>query len=359
MKQLLAGCGAYLQGVDVLEQVAPALAGHGHSRALALAGQRAFAAVKGRLWPALAALCTGGAPELYHGHCTGEDIAAYAAMAAARRADCAVGIGGGKVLDLAKAVAHEVRLPVYSVPTSAATCAAYAPLSVVYHPNGTQREIRFLTREVAGVFADTRVIAAAPARLLAAGLADATAKACEYASMLPRVACDALPVGKYMGIRLAQANDEAIAACALPALEAAHRATPTDALEDAVFCAIACTGVVSGLGGFGGRGGARFAIAHAVNEALRGSWFAPEQWLHGEVVAVGVLAQMAANGMPPEAIASRRALFAAMGVPVALQTLSPRLAGEGLASFTQDILARVQASDAQRQAVSAALVTVA
>lgn len=358
MKQLLAGCGGYLQGEDALAQVAPALGRDGRRQALVLAGRTAFAAVEARLWPTLAGLCPEGKPVLYRGHCTGEDVATHAAMALQRGDDCVVGVGGGKVLDLAKAVAHEAGLPVYAVPTSAATCAAYAPLSVIYHPDGTQREIRFFPREVAGVFADTRVLAEAPARLLAAGLADATAKACEYASLLPNVHSGALPIGKYLGVRLAEANDEEIAACALPALEAARRGEPSPALEDAVFCAIAATGVVSGLGGYGGRGGARFAVAHAVNEALRGLWFPPGRWLHGEVVAVGVLWQMAANGASPEAIARRRALFGAMGVPTVLAELSPLLTGEGLATFRADILNRIQATGAQRETVCAALAAV-
>lgn len=359
IKRLLAGCGVYLQGEEVLEQVGPALAKKGYRHGLLLAGRKAYGTAGPRLMPGLKAMDDAIAPVLFQGHCTAQEIARYAEAARETRADCVLGLGGGKVMDLAKAVAQEAGLPVFTIPTSAATCAAYAPLSVVYGPQGRQEGIRFFDKEVDGVFVDIRVMAGAPPRLLAAGLADAMAKACEYATMMPEAAYGDLPLGKYLGYRLAQVQDEVIAACALPALESLGGGEVGQALEDAVFCSIASTGMVSGLGGFGGRGGARFAIAHGVNEVLRGAWFPPERWLHGEVVAVGVLAQMAANGEDPVRIATRRELLEKMGVPTRLSQLSPSLAGEGLTAFQEEILALVQVDAAQRETIRKAILSVA
>lgn len=359
MKRLLAGCGVYLQGEEVLEQVGPALAKRGYRQGLLIVGKKAYAAAGPRLTPGLKAMGGSISPITFQGHCTAEEIARYGGAARESGADCVLGLGGGKVMDVAKAAAHEAGLPVFTVPTSAATCGAYAPLSVVYNPQGRQEGIRFFDKEVDGVFVDTKVIGSAPRRLLAAGLADAMAKACEYATMLPQATYGDLPLGKYLGYRLARVQDEVIAACALPALEALGTGKSTQALEDAVFCAIASTGMVSGLGGFGGRGGARFAIAHGVNEVLRGKWFPPEQWLHGEVVAVGVLAQMAANGEEPRHIAARRALLEHMGVPTRLSQLSPALAGEGLTAFQEELLALVEVDTAQRERICQAVLWVA
>ncbi|NLI22430.1 MAG: iron-containing alcohol dehydrogenase family protein [Clostridiales bacterium] len=357
MNRLLAGCGGYVQGKGALLEVVPALRAKGLTRALTLAGPRAFAAVRDPLWLLLSPLA-GDEPVFCEGCCTDAAVAHHTALAREAGADCVVGIGGGRVLDIAKAVADEAHLPVFTVPTIAATCAAYAPLSVMYRADGAHQGIRFFTHEVDGVFTDTDVIARAPARYLAAGLADAMAKACEYASMTQPDQVSALPLGKYLGLRLAQAEDERLEACALDAVESARRGEITPALDDAVCCAIACTGVVSGLGGYGGRGGARFAIAHAVNEALRGVWFPPEQWLHGEAVAVGVLAQMTANGADEPTVARRRELLVAMDVPVRLSQLSPALAGPDFERFADQVLAHVQVNDAQRETVLHALQTV-
>ncbi|MEM1242867.1 MAG: iron-containing alcohol dehydrogenase, partial [Cyanobacteria bacterium P01_H01_bin.26] len=55
------------------------------------------------------------------------------------RADVIVGVGGGKALDAAKLLAHQAQLPIVTVPTSAATCAAWTALSNVYSERGAFR----------------------------------------------------------------------------------------------------------------------------------------------------------------------------------------------------------------------------
>lgn len=50
--------------------------------------------------------------------------------------DVIVGVGGGRIMDLVKATAFELGVPIVAIPTQAATCAAYSPLSVLYTPEG-------------------------------------------------------------------------------------------------------------------------------------------------------------------------------------------------------------------------------
>lgn len=65
-------------------------------------------------------------------HCSERELAPLLAQPKA----AVVGIGGGKVLDAAKLVAERAQVPVVTIPTSAATCAAWTALSNVYDDTG-------------------------------------------------------------------------------------------------------------------------------------------------------------------------------------------------------------------------------
>jgi glycerol dehydrogenase len=75
-----------------------------------------------------------------------EEIDRVAASASENGADAIVGIGGGKTIDAAKAVAHPAGLPLVVVPTIASTDAPTSSLSVVYDEDGAFKEYRFFGR---------------------------------------------------------------------------------------------------------------------------------------------------------------------------------------------------------------------
>ena len=91
-------------------------------------------------------------------------------------ADVILGVGGGKALDAAKLVAHRCQRPVITIPTSAATCAAWTALSNVYSEQGAFAYDVSLSHCPELLILDYRLVQTAPIRTLVAGIGDALAK---------------------------------------------------------------------------------------------------------------------------------------------------------------------------------------
>lgn len=90
-------------------------------------------------------------------------------------ADLIIALGGGKTLDSAKAIADDLKINVAILPTLASTDAPCSRLSVLYTDDGAFEKYRFYDKNPDLVLIDTQVVAGAPARLLASGIADALA----------------------------------------------------------------------------------------------------------------------------------------------------------------------------------------
>jgi len=93
-----------------------------------------------------------------------------------------LGVGGGCAMDMAKAIAEQAGLPLFLLPTTASTCAAATRLIALYDGRGRRTGSAQLSRPIFGTYADETLLAKAPARTLAAGIADSLAKLSETAS---------------------------------------------------------------------------------------------------------------------------------------------------------------------------------
>lgn len=288
-------------------------------------GKQALAAAGQKLTGQLSSHGIGYDTLEFGGYCTRQEIHALAQHLGEKHAGGLIAAGGGKVMDLCKAAAAQAACRIYTVPTSAATCAAFAALSVVYNDSGCQENTLYHASGVDGVFVDTEILAQAPPRLLAAGMADAMAKSCEYSSMRSSLSYGEVDIAKYCGYSMARCGDEVLLQCGAQAYQDNGKHMVTQALEDAIFVSIAATGTISNLGGFAGRTGSRFAIAHGFNEVLRGRYVDTRQWLHGELVAVGILAQLHANGVEEAQIRRVREFYSSIQVPTTLSQLGIRL----------------------------------
>lgn len=226
--------------------------------------------------------------------------------------DVVAGIGGGKALDLAKAVAHFARLPVLVVPTSAATDAPCSAISVLYTESGVFDRYLTLRHSPDLVLVDTRVIANAPARLLAAGMGDAMATYYEALSCY-RSGWRTNAGGRcsLAALSLAATCRDTLFADGYDAYCAAQEKKVTPALENVVEANIYLSGIGFESGGL--------SVAHAVNNGLS-ALDACRTRMHGEKVAFGTLVQLWLEG-ETESFERVRDFHRRIGLPVTLRQL--------------------------------------
>lgn len=174
MSQVLKSPAKYVQGAGTLGEFHRYLDGMG-KRLLVLISQSGLK----RICPTLD-VCFQDSDytvsyQVFQGECSQSTIDQFVQMAKEQEITAIVGIGGGKILDTAKGVAHYAHLPVVIVPTVASTDSPCSSLSVVYHDDGTFDHYLFLQSCPDIVLVDTSVIAKAPVSLLVAGMGDALA----------------------------------------------------------------------------------------------------------------------------------------------------------------------------------------
>ena len=111
----------------------------------------------------------------FGGECSDEEITKLSEISERSECDVIVGIGGGKTLDTAKAVANELKLPVVMVPSIASTDAPCSAVSVIYTSSGGFKRYLFLSKNPDLVLIDVGIIARSPVRFLISGMGDALA----------------------------------------------------------------------------------------------------------------------------------------------------------------------------------------
>src|ERR671916_764374 len=164
---VFASPGKYIQGAGAAGRIGPVLEQIGSSRPLIL-GDPIVDEIMGGTLDGI----PGATRVEFGGECSPEEIDRVAQAASEGDADAVVGIGGGKTIDAAKAVAHPAGLPLVVVPTIASTDAPTSSLSVVYDEDGAFKEYRFFGKNPTAVVVDTAVVAQAPVRFLVAGIGD-------------------------------------------------------------------------------------------------------------------------------------------------------------------------------------------
>jgi len=271
--------GRVLRGAGLLANLPAELLRLGN-RPLVICGDRTRQLVNRHLLPGLQSAETIEPDVISYGvDCCEASLKAMETQAAAHQADMVIGVGGGKALDAAKLVAHRCRLPIVTIPTSAATCAAWTALSNVYSEQGGFLYDVALDRCPDLLVLDYDVIATAPPRTLAAGIGDAIAKWYE-ASVSSGHSEQTLIVAAVQQARVLR--DLLFQKSAMAITQ------PGSAVwREVVDASVLLAGVIGGLGG----AQCRTVAAHAVHNGL--THIDPEhRTIHGEKVAYGILVQL-------------------------------------------------------------------
>ncbi|MBC1501073.1 iron-containing alcohol dehydrogenase family protein [Listeria weihenstephanensis] len=277
-----------------------------------------------RFFPALAGVDV--TFEQYRGVCSFEERDRVSAIAEAANVDAIIGVGGGKVADLAKAIAVHLAMPVIILPTLAATCAAWTPLSVMYDARGEMLQYDVFARSNALVLLDPEVILDSPIELMIAGIGDTLAKWYEADVIISQLVERSVEID--ISLYTAKLCRDILLESSAAALQAMRDGKLSEAFVKVVETNIMVGGMVGGFGDDYGR----TSGAHSIHDALT-VLDETHHILHGNKVAYGVFVQLMIEKRQDE-IVKLTPFYQELGLPTCLRDM-------GLDGLSDEALERV------------------
>ena len=302
-----------LRGQNALAQAGDAIARLG-KRPLIVGGSNSLAAAQPYLQPILQQQQLQSAETAYGKDCSEISLETLRAAVQTYQADFIIGVGGGKALDAAKLLAHQCQIPIVTIPTSAATCAAWTALSNIYSEQGAFQYDVTLARCPDLLILDYGLIQTAPQRTLVAGIGDAIAKWYE-ASVSSGHSEQTMIISAVQQARILRDILFQKSAIAL-------KEPGSETWQEVTDAVVLLAGVIGGIGG----AQCRTVAAHAVHNGLT-HLLASHGTLHGEKVAYGILVQLRLEEMLQNnqlAASARQQLlkfYGEIGLPQTLDSL--------------------------------------
>jgi glycerol dehydrogenase len=318
----------YVQGRGVISEIGGYTAALG-KKAVIVWGPRARQAAGEAV---LASLAEAGVEAIESGF-SGESTHAEADRIGelAKSAEVVIGVGGGKVIDTAKAAAIYADVPQIIVPTVASNDAPTSACTVWYDDDGVCVGFDLWAANPDYILVDTDIIAKAPVRMFIAGLGDAFATWFEAdASAQSRAMTCSGGTATMTALAMARLCYETIREYGPTAVADVKVGAVTPALEKVVEA----TTLLSGIGWESGG----LATAHAIGNGLPAL---PEthSLLHGEKVSFGIMTQLCIDdGLDPDLREDTATFLAQLGLPVTFADLGIADIGpDRLRAFAADV----------------------
>jgi glycerol dehydrogenase len=302
----------YIQGPRILKETGKYII-HLGSKVFFMGGPTALSIVQDQVSASLDENSMEYQFEAFSGECTRSSAAQFSEKARTFGADVVAGVGGGRAIDTAKAVSHELGSALVIIPTVASNDAPCSALSVQYKENHMFDRFLILKRNPDVVLVDSQVIAEAPTRFFIAGMGDALATWFE-AFTCTKSSAKNLPGGvtTAAALNLARLCYDTLMEYGGSAKLAVDQNVVTPAVERVIEANILLSGLGFESGGL--------AAAHGIHGGV-GALEGTEGALHGELVAFGTLAQLVMENYPREEIARVIDFCNAVGLPVTLRQL--------------------------------------
>jgi glycerol dehydrogenase len=312
MEKIMIAPNRYIQGAGVIKDAAQYIV-HLGSSFFFIGGSTALSIIRDKVSASLGERSLKYHFEEFSGECTRSSAAGLSEKAKKFGAQVIVGVGGGRAIDTAKAVSHELDSRLVIIPTVASNDAPCSALSVQYDEKHMLDRFLILKRNPDVVLVDSKIIAESPTRYFVAGMGDALATWFE-AFTCTKSSAKNLPGGRSTSaaLNLAKLCHDTLMEYGVSARLAVDQNAVTPAVERVIEANI----LLSGLG-FESSG---LAAAHGIHEgvhALKGA----EKALHGELVAFGTIAQLVMENYPKEEIDRIIGFCNAVGLPVTLKQL--------------------------------------
>lgn len=311
MKRIMIAPSNYVQGSGELRHLAEYVKQLGGSKAYIITGPHVVKVHKDDIEYSFK---QSGAPfhlEVYCGECCDEEIDRLVADLSG--ADVVVAVGGGKVIDTAKAVGYKADIPVIVAPTAASSDAPCSRLSVIYNKDGSFNRYLFLRHNPDMVLMDLDVIVNSPARQFASGMGDAMAT--YYEAMVSVRSGSKVMSGAYTSktaIAIAKLCRDILLADGYRALKSMEKHAICEAFENVVEANTYLSGLGFENGGLG--------AAHSVHNGLT-ALEETHKLLHGEKVAFGVVCQLILDNYPVEETDMIINFLKSVGLPVCFKDL--------------------------------------